>query len=365
MDGRAWQRGALALALMAVAGCGGAESTLSVRDGPRRSGCDSACGGVCSRDGPHLVTLASELSSPGSIAVDAANVYYSTGYREARSTAERGVSKVSIGGGAPVALASQRDDPESIRVDGSWVYWTDYGESPGAGAVLRVPVGGGSSTTLFVGENPSELAIGGGNVFFLADGGTAGLVVKVPVAGGNAATVAELPSVSELAVDADAVYWAEYASVSRTQATIRKLPLDGSPAVTLAVEQPSVFDLVVDETGVYWTTDPYGAGDNAGAVMKVSRDGGAPVVLADGQRHPSALAVDGTCVYWVEEGTPTGEGYAPDGTVRSVPIEGGTPFTLASDQSMPTALAVDGTSVYWTTYGATGLDGTVNTLTPK
>jgi sugar lactone lactonase YvrE len=73
------------------------------------------------------VVLASGLSQPNGIAVDASFVYFTC-------DGDRTVRKVPIGGGAPVVLATAQGAPSGIALDDTAVYWT----SQSGGTVMRL-----------------------------------------------------------------------------------------------------------------------------------------------------------------------------------------------------------------------------------
>ena len=105
-------------------------------------------------DGGTPSTLASDQGQSDGIAVDATSVYWTN--RDAQGT----VMKVSINGGTPMVLASGQNNPGRIAVDASGVYWTTNG------AVMRVPLAGGTATTLALAQGPEGLALDASSVYW-------------------------------------------------------------------------------------------------------------------------------------------------------------------------------------------------------
>jgi hypothetical protein len=295
-----------------------------------------------------------------------------------------------------VRLASGQSYPEAIAIKGGDVFWANYGEAIGQGQLLKVSIAGGVPVLLASGHEFGRIAVDASSVYFTD--GNAGTVMKVPIGGGPTTTLASgQAGARAIAVDATHVYWTSYSSAGcpdddgpcSPDGAIRRVPISGGVATTLASGQASPAGLAVDEQNVYWTNSGMRIQD--GAVMRVARAGGTPTTLASGQWGVGAdIAVGSGHVFWTGNSggteTPTvrkvpidgggvtvvvsslsnGAGIAVDpwriywvnfdvagGSVRSMPIDGGSPTVLA-DQVNPRGLAIDGTNVYWTESSANG-----------
>src|SRR5207245_3794028 len=118
--------------------------------------------------------------------------------------------------------------------------WTDSE----ANTVMKVPIGGGATTTLFAGQWGEANAI---------------------------------------ALDSNSVYW--NGAVYRTgywDETVMKLPVGGGSPVTLSSGLSLLWGIAVDSTNLYWTSFLSGSD---GVVMKIPKAGGAPSTLAWGQTY--------------------------------------------------------------------------------
>ena len=115
-------------------------------------------------------------------------------------TSSSAVMKVSLDGGTPVTLASGLSAPGHIAVDASSVYFTT------SGAVMKMPLQGGTPTTLaFIDESETDgLAVNATGVYRIQIGG----VWKVPLGGGTSTMIASRrDGHGAIAVLGTSVYW--------------------------------------------------------------------------------------------------------------------------------------------------------------
>jgi hypothetical protein len=226
--------------------------------------------------GGAVTVLASGLVGPRDLAVDATSVYW---------TEQQGgtVRKVGIDGGTVSLLASGLASPDGIAVDASSVYWAD------ASGVKKMGLGGGAATLLSATDprqgGARDIALAGGTVYFV----TAGEIRAVPAGGGTTSTLFSAALGPQfIAADASAVYWTEYHVNSMA---VRSVPVVGGAATTVLSHG---WNVAPDPTGVFvavWE----------GAIRKVPLGGGTPVDLAT-LVYPWGIATDATSVYWTDRG---------------------------------------------------------------
>jgi hypothetical protein len=92
--------------------------------------------------------------------------------------------KVPLGGGSTTTLASGQTGPGAITMDATSVYWVNYsdGSNSGGGSVMKMPLGGGTPTVLAAGQfRPNGMAVDATSVYWITEGstGTNGTVMKL------------------------------------------------------------------------------------------------------------------------------------------------------------------------------------------
>jgi len=207
----------------------------------------------------------------------------------------------------------------------------------------------------------------GGSVFWY-EGQTKSLRMA-PATGGPAKTLSSdfTSDFAPIATDGNNVYVAD-------SWTIKKVPVGGGPADSLAQANFYIWDVATDGAYVYWidneplanvervpvgggAKEKLGAGDKAGrmrlaggwvywtshddTILRVPAGGGAVETLAGGLPFLSDIACDGEFVFFSEQDT---------GRIRKVAAGGGGATLVVSGSALwsPYVLAVDHASLFWT-----------------
>ncbi len=248
--------------------------------------------------------------------------------------------------GPPVVLATSLTAPNALAVNATDVYWTqDLGGAVGA-TLLKVPIAGGATTTLSTGVNGYALALDGTSVYW--DQGLP--LLSMPLGGGAATTL-----IASFQGTSAGPIWVAAGAVWGTQGNtgVWSIPVDGGTQSNTFQQPYGTASCVVDATSIYWLQL-----DTPAVIMKAPLAGGTPITLvapdADGGANEQVggtvyqnLAVDGTQLYWAN---------ITDRTLRAVAKNGGTPVVLATaPTSGPFSVATDGTNVYWFAGGPSAL----------
>jgi hypothetical protein len=326
-------------------------------------GCGNSCaGGDCVTSKCQPVVLALSQAMPWSIAVDATKLFWSN---QGSGGTKGSINALPLGGGAAAPIAPDQSTPGDIVLDDSSVYWSNYS---GGGAILKIGKNGQGFQSLTSNSGPWGIAVDSTNVYWTVSGGD---VRKIPIGGGSASSVVsgELDP-RGIALSSSKLFWSLTGNPGEAGplnvGKIRSANLDGTNKMDLATGQAYPLAIVATASEIIWVaTGTYSYGNctqQDGKVMKVSKSGGSVTTLADAQACPVRLAVDGNSVYWTNMGTYSGLDYEYNGAVMRVPIAGGVPTAIAPAGDLvvsPYGIAVDATNVYWTVQGLGGTNGQI------
>ena len=285
----------------------------------------AACAKCGCADQP--TTIASGRRNPASIAVGPTSVYWTESGPNVNDLGSVMACSVEGCAGAPTLLGPQVcfDGPGlpscwNVAADTESVYWTIDD------TVLACPLAGCSAPTPILSGQIldwestwpwASLAVDATSVYFTSFyvgaapcGGLCDKVVRCPREGCGAGPtlLAEAQRASNLAVGGGNVYWINLGpSPSGTVVKCAASGCEGNPTV-LAADEILPTAIAADETSVYWTSYADTTGKSGtGAVRKCAASGcgGRPMTIASGQDFPSAIAVDATSVYWANAGDGT------------------------------------------------------------
>ncbi len=245
----------------------------------------------------------------------------------------------------PLVIAMGQSSPGEIALDSGQVYWTNYG----SGAVMRASKDG--KTTVIVADNQASVwgvAVFGSNVYWANAASTGGSAWQGSTNGSSApvelyATKASNSRMRGVAADGDYLFIAHY-----DYNQVVRVNLVDQTKASYPAQKPN--DITLDADSAYWSNEE-------GSLVKLSRmaaSGTAPQVLLSGLSRPRGVAFDENNVFVVASGNVNGS----DGTLYRVPKNGGVGVELATSLHNPRELAVDATHVYFTSYG----DGTVQRM---
>ena len=177
-------------------------------------------------NGGPVTTIATDVCwGPGAVTVDHSGSLYCILVSGLTSTG--GLKKVSVNGGPVTTLATVSTGSNDIALDASYVYWTVQGTPPygypvaGNGVLRKVSKNGGTVTTLASGLNaPQGIAFdsASGYVYWIEAGtwsdgvynANTGSIKKIPVSGGTITTLASgLNAPSTIQVDGTNIYYSE------------------------------------------------------------------------------------------------------------------------------------------------------------
>ena len=137
------------------------------------------------------------------IACDATNVYlvnWSSNNVDGNAT----VLQVAQDRTYRTPLADAQSSPAGIAADADYVYWANGTSTDGR--IMRVPIGGGTTTTLTVGKTPQGLALHG-SMLYWTNGGD-GTVMAMNITTGEIVTVTSGQSnPGPMVVYGNSLYW--------------------------------------------------------------------------------------------------------------------------------------------------------------
>jgi hypothetical protein len=228
-------------------------------------------------------------------------------------------------------------EPRGLAVDATQVFFTS------GIRLMTIPAAGGLMKTLALQFSAQAIALHAGDVYGVpADYGPYDRVAKIPKTGGETKELASgkrgagaPPSgYSAIAVDDSGIYVTD----SGTNRVLR-FPLEGGKPKILATGQQKAYALALTGSSVYFTLA------KKGDLMVVPKAGGAPRKVASGLAPQTRLAADDAAAYT----TLAGKTDQDPQTIAKIAADGSATKPLATVPASDTvqAIALDGDCVYW------------------
>lgn len=311
-------------------------------------------------NGGDVTSLTTLMGNPRSITLKDQYVFWIDEHTDSDSDRKIYLKRTSLDGTETVILTEVGHesfiDPYDVVVDDKYVYWVNSAGVPRKRSIEKIPIDGGTPTTVLILDPSKEvLALKGDEDYIYWE--DMGNIYKVSKEGGTPVVVAEGFSYlkGNFIVDNGEIYFADdYDGGSPSfKYRIMKTSVSGGSVITLAdIDSRPIENMIrklsVDDSNVYWI--------DIHSVYKVPRDGGEVIKLADVMNPPALdLALNNDKVFWTEHPGPKLS--MTYGTIKSIPKNGGA-ITVLLQEDTPYELdpwlyelATDSNSVYWTEAG--------------
>jgi hypothetical protein len=243
-------------------------------------------------------------------------------------------------------FATNQNTPERITLGGSGngtVYWSDFGDGTADGAIMSLPLAGGTPATVASSiTTPQGVAADGTYVFWAETGATPPQVVRRPVGGGTTSSILTGTSSTPtaVAVGGGMVYWSD--APLGMMGSVGMAAENTLTAMSVSTGQTLPWAIAVDATYVYWVDFT-----STGAVWQYTINGGGKRQLSGSEDLPLRIVSDATSAFWIDQGTASGS----NGSLVEWEVAAGMSRNRAAFLEQPTALAMDSNAVYFATLG--------------
>lgn len=170
----------------------------------------------------------------------------------------------------PVTVSAPNSVGSPVAADESYLYFTIYVSAAGGSSqIVRIGLDGSNQTTLASGiagtNGLSGLAVDGNYVYYASPAGTVG---RVPIGGGSATSLLTglNPAPSGLAVNSTHIFW----GAGTVSSPITRANLDGTNPIALVSGLSRPAGVAVDSTSIFWTDA------TSGTIGRANLDGSSP-----------------------------------------------------------------------------------------
>jgi hypothetical protein len=219
--------------------------------------------------GGSVTTIVSNETQATNLVATASSLYWEDGFAKGGTPGASGtLHGVAIGGAAVDSIASDQPLYYTMATDGTSLYWSDLD------GVFKLPVAGGAPSNLY-GQSVLQIVADGAGIYWANDGAQVGAcgvcsapppptstssqIFRLPVGGGTPTTLATGYAIDTLAVSEGLLFYFD-----SYEKTLSQVPTSGGTPAVIASNVTALIGPVVTASAVFWV-------DGSSEVVSIAR----------------------------------------------------------------------------------------------